>query len=384
MLEMPQNSRRYDIDALRVLAFSLLILYHVGMFYVQDWGWHVKSSYQTEALQLPMLLTNQWRMSLIFVISGLAVSFVWGKYSAGQFALRRVARLLLPLIFGMAFIVSAQCYYEALTKGLIEPGYLKFMGDYLTFQDFPDEAWAGEAEIHWTWNHLWYLPYLLFYTLVLIPVAKLMDGSLRGIRVWFQSLRGIWVVLVPVIPLMICGNFIFPKFPYFSNALVDDWYAHSVYFTFFLIGYVIGKDAGFWTELARLRKMTLSLATVFFALHNLRNDLISDDPSFLVNQISLLITYINRWIWIVAILGWGHHLLNRPMAWLPYATKAVYPWYILHQSIIVVAGYNLSQLSLGPVVEPALLLTTTIGGCLLIHEFIIRRIKFLHPFFGLK
>ena len=31
-------SRRHDIDALRVLAFGLLILYHVAMFYVADWG----------------------------------------------------------------------------------------------------------------------------------------------------------------------------------------------------------------------------------------------------------------------------------------------------------------------------------------------------------
>ena len=78
-----EQGRRFDIDALRIFAFSLLILYHVGMFYVQDWGWHVKSAYQFEWLQLPMLFVNQWRMSLLFIISGLAISFVWHKYTAG-------------------------------------------------------------------------------------------------------------------------------------------------------------------------------------------------------------------------------------------------------------------------------------------------------------
>ena len=90
------NTRRHDIDFLRVFAFSLLILYHVGMFYVYDWGWHVKSAYQAEWLQLPMTFTNQWRMSLLFVISGLAISFIWGRYSPGRLALRRSWRLLLP------------------------------------------------------------------------------------------------------------------------------------------------------------------------------------------------------------------------------------------------------------------------------------------------
>ena len=47
-----EHARRYDIDALRVFAFGLLILYHVGMFYVADWGWHVKSNHQAEWLQL--------------------------------------------------------------------------------------------------------------------------------------------------------------------------------------------------------------------------------------------------------------------------------------------------------------------------------------------
>lgn len=379
-----EQGRRYDIDALRVLAFSLLILYHIAMLYVLDWGYHIKSAYLSEAIQLPMLLVNQWRMSLLFIISGLAVSFVWHKYSAGQFAARRVRSLLLPLSFGMAVIVAPQCYYEALGKGIIEPGFLNFMGQYWTFQDFPGEAWGGEEQIVWTWNHLWYLPYLLIYTLLLIPLAKLLDGPGKRFREWFRSLRGVWIVVVPIVPLMFYGHFIFPNFPEITHALLDDWYAHAMYFTFFFIGYLIGRDAGFWAELARMRKATLLLAVTFFGLFLLRNEMMPDDAGFLLEKLSATITYANRWLWIVAIFGWGHHLLNRPMKWLPYATEAVYPWYILHQTLIIVLGFNLATLSLGPVLEPLLVLSGTIGGCLLLHEFIIRRSKLLRPLFGLK
>jgi len=378
------QARRYDIDFLRVFAFSLLILYHVSMLYAEGEGWHVKSAYQTDALNIPRLLVNQWRMPLLFIISGLAISFIWHKYSAGQFAARRTQRLMVPLLFGMAIVIAPQCYYEALGKGIIEPGFLRFMGQYLTFQDFPGEAWAGEEQIHWTWNHLWYLPYVLFYTLLLIPVAKLLDGPLRGFRNWFQSLRGIWVIVIPVIPLMIYGNFIYPKFPYVSHALLDDWYAHAMYFTFFLFGYLIGRDADFWAELVRIRKATLGLAVTFFVLFILRVEFMPEEPSFLMEKAGLLITYLNRWLWIVTIFGWGHHLLNRPMKWLPYATEAVFSWYILHQTITVVVGYELGELALGPVVEPILVLIATFGGCFLIHEFIIRRNRILRPLFGLK
>jgi len=379
-----QHARRYDIDALRVMAFGLLILFHVGMFYVLDWGWHVKSTYQAEWLQVPMLFTNQWRMSLLFLISGLAVSFVWQKYTAGQFALRRIWRLLVPLLFGMAFIISPQCYYEALNKGIIEPGYLTFMGQYLTFQDFPGEAWAGEEQIHWTWNHLWYLPYLLFYTLLLIPVGKLIDGPAAIVRQGFRRLRGAWIVVVPVLPLMVYFNLVFPRFSDITHALIDDWYAHAMYSTFFLYGFLIGRDEGIWRELSRLRKITLALAVVFFALFLARGDLLPNDNSGWQQQLSALITYLNRWLWMITALGWGHHLLNRPMKWLPYATEAVYPWYILHQTITLVVGYNLSKLQLGGLVESTLVLVATLGGCLVLHEFLIRRVRVLRPFFGLK
>lgn len=376
--------RRYDIDFLRVFAFMLLILYHVSMLYAAGEGWHAKSAYQTDALNIPRLLVNQWRMPLLFMISGLAISFVWQKYSGLQFALTRSRRLLVPLLFGMAFIVAPQCYYEALGKDIIEPGFLKFMGQYLTFQDFPGEAWAGEEEIHWTWNHLWYLPYVLLYTLLLIPIAKLLDGPLNGLLTWFRSLRGIWLYGIPLVPLMVYGNFIYPRFPYISHALIDDGYAHAMYFTFFLLGYLIGRDTGIWSELLRLRKVSLSLAVLFFVLLIVQFNYMPEDPSPLLEQLGLLGVYANRWLWLLAVLGWGHQLCNRPIKYLPYATEAVFSWYILHQTITVVVGYQLGAYALGPVVEPLLVLTATFGGCFLIHEYVIRRTNFLRPFFGMK
>ena len=83
-----QAARRHDIDALRALAFGLLILYHWGMLYVggEDWGWHLKSPYLAEWLQLPMLAVNRWRMDLIFLVSGLSVHFLLRDTRIGRFS----------------------------------------------------------------------------------------------------------------------------------------------------------------------------------------------------------------------------------------------------------------------------------------------------------
>jgi hypothetical protein len=183
---------------------------------------------------------------------------------------------------------------------------------------------------------------------------------------------------------MLYGNFIFPHFPYVSHALIGDWYAHAQFFTFFFYGFLIGRDKAIWAEFARLRWLAIALAVVAFAAVLIQRALFVEGSGFWAVQASAFIIYFNRWIWIVAVLGWGHHWLKRPMPWLPYATEAVYPWYILHQTIIVVAGVCLSRLALGSVTEPVLVLVATIGGCFVLHEYVIRRTPILRPLFGLS
>jgi len=377
-----ETTRRHDIDALRVCAFGLLILFHVGMFYV-PWDWHVKSDHVASWLELPMTLSHQWRMQLVFLVSGLALNFVRRRSGDWQLARRRLFRLGVPLLFGMAFIIPPQAYLEAMSNGATESGYVDFLVRYFTFQPWPEGAFAG-SEPGITWNHLWYLPYLLLYTLVAIPLMRFFDGPGARLRRRFQALRRGGLVAMPLIPLMASGLFVYPHFPYMSNALIGDWYAHSQYFTFFFIGYLIGTDPGLWGELARLRRHALILGVVSFATLTFLSEIFPDDLSRSQQFAMLLVTYFNRWIWIVAILGLAHYHLNRPFPWLRYANEAVYPWYVLHQTITVVAGYWLSRLALGPVMEPFLLLLATIGGCALLHEFVIRRNRLLRPLFGMN
>ena len=69
---MPLPSRRHDIDALRFLVFSLLIVYHTAMLYLAGADFHMKSSYLTESLNFPMVFINRWRMEIVFIISGVS------------------------------------------------------------------------------------------------------------------------------------------------------------------------------------------------------------------------------------------------------------------------------------------------------------------------
>jgi hypothetical protein len=54
-------TRRFDLDWLRIIVFSLLIFYHIGMFFNTE-DWHAKSSHINGAMEPLMWLSSPWRL----------------------------------------------------------------------------------------------------------------------------------------------------------------------------------------------------------------------------------------------------------------------------------------------------------------------------------
>jgi len=152
-------TRRHDLDWLRIIAFGILIFYHVGMFFV-TWGWHVKSPDANEGPELLMRLVNPWRLALLFFISGVALRFLADKIGSASMARDRLVRIAPVIVFGMAVLVIPQTWFELRQQGLIEANFASFYADYLR----PNVL---HGLITPTWNHLWYVVYLLVYSLLL-------------------------------------------------------------------------------------------------------------------------------------------------------------------------------------------------------------------------
>ncbi len=375
--------RRHDIDALRALAFALLILYHLGMLYVAEWDWHLKSSYLSEALQVPMLMVNRWRMDLIFLISGISTAFMLSRSGVRKFLKERSYRLLVPLVFGVLVVVPIQPYCQGVANGLVEPGFLAFLGRYYTGYPWPAKAFDG-WQYGFTWNHLWYLPYLYFYTLVILVLQKPLATRLgQALTDAFVSLRGWRLLFWPSMPLFVFAATLQIHFPQ-DHALLHDWYLHATYFSVFLYGYWLARADALWEELKQLRKHALLLAVVTYALYTLIRKWTAMDDTATQALLAWLFRSLYIWSAISAILGWSAALLNRPFRWLPWATQAVYPWYILHQSLIVLLAYWLVPLQLGAGWEPLLVGSGTVLGCWVLTSVLIVRTNWLRPFFGMK
>jgi glucans biosynthesis protein C len=365
------TNRRHDIDALRALAFGLLILYHVGMYYVAGWPWHIKSPHAAEWLRWPMLVVNIWRMDLVFLVSGLAFGFLCRGRPPWRVLGQRAWRLLLPLAFGMVVVVPYQAYAQGVANGLVDAGFGAFMARYLVMGPWPRGAFDG-SDFGMTWNHLWYLPYLFVYSALVL----LLRPWLGWLRPAFTGLRRWRLLVLPALPLVLYGLLLAPRFPA-THDLIHDGYLHALYVTVFVYGWWMGTDAGLWAELQRLRGWALALALACIGTYlALRAG--GDWPTAM-----RVLRAFYLWIAIVAILGFANRYLDRPWPWGGWANASVYPWYILHQTLIVMGAVALAPLRLGPVLEPAMLVGFTVLGCWLLTDGLIRRVAWLRPLFGL-
>jgi surface polysaccharide O-acyltransferase-like enzyme len=378
------GARRHDLDWIRVLAFGVLILYHVGMYYV-TWDWHVKSPFASATLEPLMLLSSPWRLALLFLVSGVATAFLMDR--PGPFLGARSWRLLVPLVFGMLVIVPPQSYFELLDShypGGYHDGYLAFWGRYLAAD--PTFCDADGCLRLPTWNHLWFVAYLWVYTVVLWAVRRLLPNALSascaGLGAWLA--RGASVLVVPAVFLAIARVALVGRFEQ-THALTDDWYDHAQYLPVFLLGYAIARREAVWERLRRLRwpALALSLAAyAFIAWYFGRFD-DAHPPADALRMVQRVIWGMFQWSAIATILGFGRQIAPGDSPLLRYLTAAVFPFYILHQTLIVVFAWELRPLGLRPPVEGPLLVAATVLGCLLGHE-VIRRTAWLRPLFGLK
>lgn len=368
--------RRYDLDWLRVIVFALLILYHVGMFFV-PWGWHIKNNEIYDWLRWPMLFVNQWRLPILFVISGMGTAFALAYRSGWQFIKERHARLAIPLIFGMILIVPPQVYVERLYSG-------SFSGSFGEFLAGP--AFTGIYPVgNFSWHHLWFLPYLLVYSVILAPVFLYFRNHpnnrfLHGLRKKLS--KHPYSLYLFVLPLYLFESFLEPFFPVTHN-LVWDWFNFVNSLTLFLFGFLlISVKEEFWTAVDDIKFKALWIGIISFTcMIGIR--MIFED-SIVVHFTEAAFKVVNLWSWILTLFGYAAVYLNRKSYAVQYCNQAVYPFYILHQTITIIIGYYLMNLEWG--LGPKFLVMTagTFGFSWAIYEFLIRRSAILRPLFGVK
>lgn len=367
------------MDWLRIAAFGLLILYHIGMFFV-PWGWHVKTADPVEWAAIPMLATNSWRIPLLFVVSGYASAALFAKSaSLGRFLGNRSARLLVPLLAGVVLFVPPQPWVELQFKHGYTASFATFwLQDYFRFG-------ALENIVLPTWNHLWFVVYLWLYTVVMGAFLLLPARWRMAARDTADRALADWRILA--LPLALLGLRLWLGWPTpeETHDVIGDGYAHTLSFPLFAFGFILRDASGIWRGIRHWWWLAAVVAVIsygYVAWVAVAWGDIDTAPAG-VQAARELARQVQMWCAIVALIGVADRFWNHDHRWRSTLTEAVFPFYIIHQTIIVVAGWWLLGLALPTQAEFVILLAATVIGCWSFY-LVGRKIGPLRPLIGLR
>lgn len=343
------------------------------------YNWEVKNKEKSEMLLSIVMWFHQWRLPLLFFISGAGIYFSLKTRNIWQFILERFRRLFIPLVFAMLFTIPIQVYVEYLQKGRITGNYFEFYPSVWEFIPYPDGSL--------TWSHMWFIVYLLAFIILLIPLFSILKiGILEKFKDRVSNfLSGKYLLFFFFLMLYSIYKLYYLKYPE-QGSLVDDWFVFNSSITYLILGYLLASSNQFWDNCEKLRYLSGSIALLtssyLFINYYLPNTLPKKDGSN--TQIYFLVDSLQIWSIILTIIGFAKKHLNSSSTILQYLNQAVFPYFIIHQTVIVAIGYWIVQMKL-PILSKYLILSFLSALVILVlYEYVIRRTKLTRFLYGMK
>lgn len=295
----------------------------------------------------------------------------------------RSVRLLLPLLTGMFLIAPPQSYFEVVNKFSYDGSFVHFLSLYFSgYEGFCKESKCVHLP---TWNHLWFLPYVWFYSMVILLVGSLSPMRWKiGAANWF-SVRPVWQLwLLPIVALAIVRLLLLSRYPS-THALIGDRFNHVTYGLLFVLGVAFAVRPKQFERLQKLRWTSLLLALLSWAFINWYLEYVAalaTVPEGL-RAVQRVVYATFQWSAIITVLAFAHKYLNRDHRWRSALSEAVFPLYLLHQTAIIVFAAALAPLRMNPVAEGMLLVLLTFAACLVFWRG-ARWTGAFRPWFGLQ
>ena len=380
---METTQRQTYLDWLRILSILGVLFFHSAMPYVAEDSWHIKNAETSNLMTESNLFLHLFRMPLLFFISGTVSYYMMQRRSTLNFIGLRFRRLFIPLLAGMFIIVPPQIYMEQLTHGY-KGSFWDWYPDVFNFVPYPKGSFS--------WHHLWFIAYLFIYDLMLAPLfAWLSSPKSEAFKSKMAILAKGKRICLLMIPGVIWCALMSRDLPETNNLIHDGCY--FVYWLFFLLaGFICILQPKLMDSLERNRRFALTLGFIAMVLLDyLRWNKIEPGHEQWFVQLKIF-TYlfdalkpIVAWCWVFALVGYGKHYLNYKHKILNYLNQAVYPFYILHQTVIVILVYYFVPLPNESILSKYIYtLGTTLFVTVLTYHLLIRPFALTRLLFGMK
>jgi glucan biosynthesis protein C len=386
-LSAKKSVRLHYLDWLQVLAVLMVFLFHA--LHPFDFGeWHIKNSELSMAVTVFPVFFVTWGMPFFFLISGVNSWFALKRRDAGQFAIERVKRLLIPYIVGSLVLSPIQLYYEwshEVQTGLFQGSLLEFVKAAVESSPrlFPLPGY-----------HLWFIRFLFAFSMIALPLFTWLkrEGGQRFTR-WLAGVcerRG--GLLLFIIPLALVRLSLQPIYPDEKG-----WAEFVYYLVCFISGHLLYSDERFALVIRRDRFIMLAgaiISTLFFLTGFAGGGVVEwlETPGTTGFYVAWSVVAVNSWCWSMFMLYVAMRFLDFSNKWLLYGRPASLPFFLLHQPVIIVIAFYVVQwdtLALlgagaGILVKLLVVVVGSFVVTLGLYELLIRRIRVMRALLGVK
>ena len=370
-------TRRPEIEILRVVAMLLVFTVHAAEPFNPWDAWHVQSPERSKWLGELVLFLAPWVMPLFMMLAGASAWHSLGKRTTAEYLHERVTRLIVPLAAGILLLVPPQIYIDRRQRGLFDGSFLEF---------YPHFFEGVYPKGNFAWLHLWFLGVLALLALVTLPLFRWLRHELG--RRAMARLAGICespgALLLLVLPMVALRVVLWGVFPH-ARPVITDWANRMVILPMFIYGYMVAGDPGLARAVDRQWKPMLAVGLTFSGAMFAwawPGDLTERFPvPFSADYVGFWSTYaVGGLAWPIAMYGAARAIHFGQSRVLARARGLLNPFYMLHQTVIVLLAFALLDHRAGAI--PGFLgllvgaFVTTIAISLLVERTRLTRVLF--------
>lgn len=380
---MPSSTvrpRQYYLDWLRVISIFLVFVYHTARVFGGE-SFHINNARTYAGVDSFTSLLTIVGMPLLFLVAGASAFLSLGKTAPGRYMKERVLRLLVPFAAGLLTHIPILVYLERVNHGAFSGSLLDFLPHYF------DGFYGFGGNFAWMGLHLWFLVMLFLYTLMALPLLVWLARG-RGATVldrvagYLARPGAIYLLVLPVLLLAVALD------PETVGISVFGGWNVFVYMLYFLYGAVLVAHDGLQHSIERQRWVSLAAALIFLIARSVLwvtrfNEI---NPAFQSADYALQnsVRVLASWFGLLAVWGFSIRHLNFGTAALYLANEAVLPFYVLHQTVLIIVGFYVIQWSVPDALKFVIIFAGSLFIILGLYWFLIRPYPIMRFLFGMR
>lgn len=354
------------MDHLRALAMLAGVVFHAALAYspMLHAIWPTADSGGSAVVDVAAWALHLFRMPLFFVVAGFFSALLVERRGLGGLFRTRLLRVLLPLIVLLPLVlVSMHALTVNASAQVRHPSpLLAWIAEYARTH--------GEVPLLPGLAHLWFLAYLMLFTLLVWVVSTLEPQRLYArLQSWQPSWRAAAIAPIVLVPALAATTLPWPA----PESLLPQLWAVAFFGAYFALGYHLYRQPALLDRLRRPAPLFLVAALALYAAAPWLLGPPQTMPPDVIARWSgaALQAFAGFWLTLCCLIA-GRAWLDTANPVMRWFADAAYWVYLVHLPILFAVQYRLLDVALPWGAKFALSSTVTLAVSLVSYQLLVR------------